>query len=363
MTGILKRLPKQGSQTEGSETGPFWPDTRRLIDTGAITPLISNYVTAAAFNVQPGDIAASWADEINSPLSAAENRDLAAVAQFYAVHLRDAVEAKRQYLEALKGYLVAAAKDDSSLDPDLISDYLNDDKRAKVSFSEMARQLGYPKFGEPTENPLRLLAELPLPIYITTSHHQFLQNELIRTGHKKPETELLYWHDGLKRIPSIFAKEPDYVPSVERPLVYHLYGLDEYPESLVLTEDDFLDFLVKLSSLTHEVKHADKELDVPAVISMALSGTALLLLGYYVTSWEFRVIFKGLVQETGESRNKRTPKSISMQLDPASDQGAEAKKAEIRAYLSTFFEQSHFSVYWGDMRSCVADLWKLWKGA
>ncbi len=284
------------------------------------------------------------------------------VAQLHAVRLKDPVEAKRQYLEALKSYLVAAVQDTPGADPDLVETYLDAAQRSKVSFSTLARDLGYPHYEQVTDSPLRLLAELPLPIYITTSHHRFLQLELLKTNHKQPETAIFYWHDGLKRIPSIFVTEPDYTPTVERPLVYHLFGLDEHPESLVLTEDDYLDFLVRLATLSHEVKHADTELDIPACVTMALSGTALLLLGYAVTDWDFRVLFKGLVQSTGESRSKRTPKSISMQVDPFDFQGDAVKRDEIRAYLSAFFAQSHFSIYWGDMRSCVRDLWQLWQG-
>ena len=362
MSGIFKRIPPQPA---ADVMAPFWPDCKRRIDSGAITPIVSNRVTASLFGAQPSQLAQAWAEDVGSPLGAEDNDDLARVAQFHSVQLKSAVEAKRQYLEALKNYLVAAALAEPNADPELANEFVDPNRRKAISFSELARQFGYPRYRDATHNPLRLLAELPLPIYLTTCHHQFLEHALVRTGHRQPVTEIFYWHDGLKRIPSVFAREPDYVPGVERPLVYHLFGLDEYPESLVLTEDDHLDYLVKLSSLSHEVKHAEKALDIPAFVSIALTGTALLLLGYHVYDWDFRVLFKGLVQATGESRSKRTPKSIFVQVEPLADEDAArdaARQQEIKAYLSQYLAQSHFSVYWGDMQSCVHKLWQLWKG-
>ena len=87
----------------------------------------------------------------------------------------------------------------------------------------------------------------------------------------------------MESIPSIFDEHPDWEPSIERPLVYHLYGLDKYPESMALTEDDFLDLLDKLVELRYQVKLAEttaqgairRRHDLPAPVRMALSGNAL----------------------------------------------------------------------------------------
>ena len=359
MTGAIRKLATLAPVAAPASSGVFWADTRTRIENGAVTPILSNGMVASLFAVTADEIARAWAADIESPLPAAENRDLARVAQFHAVHLKDPVEAKRQYLEALKGYLVAKAQDDPSVDAETVADLLDPDKRGQVTLSRLAQQLGYPRYPDPLQNPLRLLAELPLPIYLTTSPHYFLEWELARTGSRTPETALFYWHDGLRSIPSVFKREPDYTPSRARPLVYHLFGLDDAPESLVLTEDDYLDYLVKLSTLSHEVKYADKQLDIPAPVTLALTGTALLLLGYQVADWDFRVLFKGLVQATRESRMKRTPHSVAMQLAP--EAGAD-RRDEICKYLEQFFEPDHFSVYWGELAACLGQVYRLWKG-
>ena len=43
---------------------------------------------------------------------------------------------------------------------------------------------------------------------------------------------------------SVFEEDPEYKPDKDNPLVYHLFGRLDIPESLVLTEDDYFDFLV-----------------------------------------------------------------------------------------------------------------------
>ena len=94
-------------------------------------------------------------------------------------------------------------------------------------FSEIAHDLGYPRFERAEANPFRLLAEMPMPIYITTSHHKFLEYALTQTQNKKPVSEIFYWGDHLESIKSKFDENPDWEPTVQEPLVYHLYGLDE----------------------------------------------------------------------------------------------------------------------------------------
>ncbi|MEM7345464.1 MAG: SIR2 family protein, partial [Chloroflexota bacterium] len=144
-------------------------------------------------------------------------------------------------------------------------------------------------------------------------------------------------------------------------LVYHLYGLDKYPESLVLTEDDYLDFLIKASEENFEVRHSDQQKRMPSSVLKALSGTSLMLLGYDVYSWEFRALFRGLIKARNDSRanNRNIAEGISMQIEADRDYTDPAK---VKTYLAKYFKQAHFKVYWGDLEACVEDLWKIWKG-
>lgn len=362
----LKRPKLKPPDTIKSREDLFWEDTYGLIKRGAVLPVVSNSILTTIFGNDPTAIATTWAQEIGSPLSAQENRDLTRVAHYCSVQKKSPRNAKLEYHKAIRDYLLGLAQND----PDADTDYI--DNLYQKSFSEIARNLGYPKFPDHNHNPLRLLAELPLPIYLTTSHHTFLETALTQTNRKKPVTEIFYWDDALYTISSIFDKDSGYIPSVERPLVYHLFGVDTYPESLVLSEDDYLRILVKLSSLKPNVKVSESaageesgaKYDLPSDIKIALNGAGLLLLGYPIYEWEFRVLFTWLVQYTSASRQGlNAPNGISVQVKPTPGEQDEEAITRLKAYLEGFFDQQKFKIYWGDMDTCVHDLWTRWIGS
>lgn len=88
-----------------------------------------------------------------------------------------------------------------------------------------------------------MLADLPFKIYLTTSPYTFIEEALRRAG-KQPRTEICRWRRELDSIDSVI--DDTYKPSTHEPLIYHLHGLDRYADSLVLTEDDYLEFLVNV---------------------------------------------------------------------------------------------------------------------
>ena len=142
MTGAIRKLTSPAPVAAPSSSSPLWENTRTLIETGAVTPILSNGVISTLFGAPTGEIACAWAADVGSPLPETENCDLARVAQFHAVHLKDPVEAKRQYLEAIKGYLVARAQDDPNVDNEIVNEFLDPGKRRQMTFSGLARQLG-----------------------------------------------------------------------------------------------------------------------------------------------------------------------------------------------------------------------------
>jgi hypothetical protein len=359
----LPIVPPRASPSAGS----LWsPETQSLIDRGAVLPVISNYLLPGIFVSDPADLATAWAEDITSPLPERDNRELARVAQFFSVKAGGVRKARVEYHNAVKRYLVALAKADPSADAEYVEGLIADPAALEaVSLSEIARNLGYPRFEDPARNPMRLLAELPLPIYLTTCHHTFLEVALAQTGHKEPVTEIFYWDDAQRNIPSIYEREPEYRPSVERPLVYHLFGVDTYPDSIVLSEDDYVSVLMRLSELKRDVKVSDagpggigsSKLDIPSEIKAKLSGDGLLMLGYNVNDWDFRVLFRWLARYTGPSREGLgAPDAVCLQVRPV--QGQDQR---IQEYLTQFFEQKRFKVYWGDPETCVYELWSRWK--
>ena len=137
----------------------------------------------------------------------------------------------------------------------------------------------------------RSIAELPLPVYLTTNYDDFMIRALRHRG-REPTREICRWN----RSPALAAErvvlDPLAEPTPERPVVFHLHGYLDLAESLVLSEDDYLDFLVSVSR--------DESL-LPHQIRRALAGTSLFFVGYALADWDFRVIHRGLVMAAEQS--------------------------------------------------------------
>jgi SIR2-like protein len=171
------------------------------------------------------------------------------------------------------------------------------------------RKIILPDFSkqELRDTPFAFLEDLRLPIYITTNYDEFMETALVGRG-RRPDTEYCRWNSFLRKqseVRSVF-EESDYKPTQENPLVYHLHGLLHYPRSMVLTETDYLDFLINLSK--------DEEL-LPHRIYTALNSTSLLFVGYTLRDINFRFIFRGLMRllGTGLGSGLQLP-SIAVQL-------------------------------------------------
>ena len=226
---------------------------------GLCTPFLGAGAVAHALPLG-AEVAGRWSEVHGYPLDDAH--DLARVAQFLAVHQDDAMYPK-----------------------ELLS----------IEFARMP-----PLDLSVAAEPHVVLASLPLPVFVTTNYDDSMFRALIAAG-KEPRREICRWNlsPALVGEPSPFA-DPSYVPSPATPLVYHLHGRFGLPESLVLTEDDYLDFLVAITR--------DPTI-FPHLIHRALAGTSLLFIGYRLADWDFRVIHRGLVAAT-EASLRRLPPSL-----------------------------------------------------
>jgi hypothetical protein len=310
-----------------------WQQTiAERIKAGKVVPLISN---VASNNLVLGgheELVAAYATYVNYPLG--DNHDLLQMAQFMSVtdeSITDPRAVKEDYINFIKNRLYDIAEADG-VSEDLLAEL--EEEFDDVIFSEFSERLGYPRFDTEPVNPLLILAEFPLPIYLTTSYHNFIEMALKRAG-KEPRTEICRWHKGLESIPSAF--DEDYQPSKETPLVYHLHGFDAHPASLVLTEDDHLEFLVAIS------QNVGRGTDpIPRRVRQAMADSSLVLLGYGLRNWDFRVLFWGLIKPRPLQQT-----SVSIQLVPS-----EIERNYLQKYLSEF----EFKVYWGDIYQYTQEL-------
>jgi hypothetical protein len=214
---------------------------------------------------------------------------------------------------------------------------------------DVARSLatrGEPRYEDPTE-PHSLLAGLPIRVYLTTNYDDFMTRALRRSG-KEPVTVVCPWYRGAENDRA--TRLPDaYQPHAERPLVYHLHGSLHEPGSMVLAEQDYVEFLVNIGKDNSD--EAPRLL--PPDVQLAMTRQPLLFMGYSLNDWSFRVMFHGLRRAVPEVRERR---HISVQLTP--EPGMSSPEAQQRAadYLDRYLARLNIKVYWGSTQDFCAEL-------
>jgi hypothetical protein len=326
------------------DTDIDWDDTISSLQSNKLTPVISNQlVNQMLFG--SGHVA-SWADGIHYPLPDTDN--LSRVAQFLSV-TDDPDRTKRNYLRFLKENLLDLAR----AEPNANREYLERVKRGmtRLTFSELATEwLRYPDFEKEKDHPLRILADMDIDIYLTTSHHAFMEAALRATG-KKPRSEVYCWCDHVQYVVHEECRpNPDFEPAVETPLVYHLHGLDSFAESIVLTEDDHLRFLASI------VQNLGDARFIPHKVRTAIANSLLVLLGYELHAWDLRVLWHGLL-----NAGKRHTRGFSIQLDPDKTEGIRDCEA-FQSYLQEYFDRAKIDVYWGTPQDFMTTLRDKWRG-
>ncbi len=217
------------------------------------------------------ELARELASEAGYPFD--DKSNLARVAQYIASGHRDPLPVKRQVIKSL---------------------------------GERER-LAIDRLGDPDE-PHSILAALRLSVYVTTNYDALMYEALRR----RPDTtavhrELSRWNPLITAAPTIDIEAMS--PTRATPLVFHMHGHSGMPASLVLTEDDYVNYLVKVSDKQHMAEV------LPGVIQEQLVWKPLLFIGYSLEDWNFRVLMRALARQLDTMQRLR----ISVQLPPDPD--------------------------------------------
>lgn len=277
-----------------------WDTLLGRIEAGDCTPFLG--AGASADTLPLGrEIAEKWAAEYKYPFW--DRHDLARVAQYVAV-MRDPIVPKERLCNEFK-----------KVEP--------------------------PNFAAPDE-PHGALAALPLPIYMTTNYDDFMYQALEQAG-KQPRRELCRWniHPSLEDIEIVL--DGHFVPKPAEPVVFHLHGHLSVVDSLVLTEDDYLDFVVATADHSRML--------LPHDIHLAIASTSLIFVGYSLADLDFRVLHRGILARVARGQ-KRLSVTVQLERDDRKE------RDYLKKYFSTLLE---VKVFWGTAGEFTQELHRRWK--
>lgn len=301
-----------------------------------------------------------WAASINYPMS--DDHNLARVAQYQysqvekggSVSLGSWEDPREKYIQFLIGQLLTLSEKDERYKNDeeyrnVVSAFRKTSRGKTHLFSEVATQLEYPRFMDGFEDPLRLLARLPVKIYITTSYSNFLERALEKEG-KTPRTQVCFCAEDLIT-DSDHLPDREFRPTEKNPAVVHLFGLEDYIETLVLSEDDYINFLMNAAE---NYKSDDM---FPSYLRLALPKSNLALLGYHLREWDFRTLFRFISRI--RNINDTDKPSIAIQFKPSLGRMDEASRS--LKYLETYLNRGKFMVEWTSAEVFIYKLWAAWE--
>ncbi len=317
-----------------SQSLEIWPALINNIKKNRCTPVLGHGLAESLIG-QRREIARRWAEHFHFPLSPHLQEDLPQVAQFLSVN-HDIFFPRDQFEAHLRRELIARYGNDL---PENVRD--GEIQNLMAAAGQCLRE------ADPDE-PFGSLSELPFPLIITTVFNSLLENALTASG-KPPESEICQWNPDIDDIPSVYDEEKDYQPSIERPLVYHLFGRLDKPESMVLTEDDYFDYLIGVTR--------NNDL-IPTTVRRKLSDSALLFIGFKLDDWDFRVLFRSIMSREGGRRRRRYA-HVAVQVDP--EQGQIIDPGRAKKYLEKYFGDSDISIFWGNAEDFVRELKLQWR--
>ncbi len=209
----------------------------------------------------------------------------------------------------------------------------------KILLTKLFGNLPPPDFGQ-KDDPHGVLASLYLPCYVTTNSDGFMYRALEWAG-RAPDSAFCHWWDGS-------APEHEYPATFEQPLVYHLHGRHDVEKSMVVTELDYLAFLVRL---------LDQGMDLlPTPVQDGLAERTLLFVGYSLADWTTRVLLKSI---SGSLTGSNQCGAMAINLEPLGEDDDPELRARAREFLSGYLgelQNLDFHIFWGTAKQFVDEL-------
>jgi hypothetical protein len=292
------------------------------------------------------DLARRWAERYRFPFGASFHEQLPQIAQFLST-TQGPDYPRDLFVDELTAEVCRRWPDVATAPPP---------PGAEEPLQRLARLLSVARRLAAQKNPAEphaFLARLPCRLYVTTNSDTLLEDALGDAG-KPPQVEQCHWREqdeGLAQAAdSAAGRGTRPTTTVQQPLVYRLFGDLADSNSLVLTEDDYFNYLINV------VRQHRRPL--PSTGRDLLSRSFLMFLGFRIDDWDFRVFFKLLMSQQGVSQLAGKP-HVAVQFDPEDGRASDPSRA--RRYLERYLQQAQISIFWGSVEEFVQEFNNQWQ--
>jgi hypothetical protein len=326
-----------------------WEALTDSVSAGTCTPILGPGLVEAYVGSRR-ELARELADTYDFPLARHEREELPQVAQYVAVE-HDKALADRRVVALLCEEVQARYRDVLTPEARDVAVRSENVQRQVRWHGELMRQARMHRVQTDPPEPHQALASMPFSLYLNTNVDNLMAEALqeqpsgAAAAKKAPVVEVCPWNEATEGLDSVFAEDPKRTFEPEAPLVYHLFGKVDVPDSLVITQDDYFDALLSVSG---------RKL-LPQAVRKALTGTSLLFIGFQIDDWNFRVLFRSIMNLEGY-RALRRYTHVAVQIDPDEQRFHNPRAA--RRYLMRYFgaAEVRISIYWGNAEDFVREL-------
>jgi hypothetical protein len=147
---------------------------------------------------------------------------------------------------------------------------------------------------------LRGLAEIGFPVVITTNYDRLLERALYAAG-KEPRV-------------AVYSPDPHTVttdfprPTANSPVVYKLHGDIEQPKTIVITDEDYITFVMRMNM-------QEPYDPIPLRLKVYLTDWTTVFVGYSLLDYNLRLLFKTLRWRM-DTASTPTMYSVDLRPDP-----------------------------------------------
>lgn len=327
------------------EEGEFrrWENICSDAELGDLIPILGPDIGAHVHG-NTWELAKELADNYQFPMAKHEAYDLAKVVQYIVIdqsrdHARSQVKnAFGKRIVEKHGDLFSKARKEASS---------NEEARDQFLDAVVGKHL------EDENDVYTILADLKCKLYVTTSFNPLLSKALEQSDREPEQTLYCQWRQTREKHEEGADRQQYGDLDADHPLVYHVFGVDDDDGSMVLTEDEFFDYLIKSSKYSL----------IPDIVKGAWAGGSLIFLGFQLNDWRFRVLFRQIMSMDSTELMKMGQRAhVGVQVNPEDHSVEDVRNA--RLYLQNYFkgkrsvgqDEPDIHIYWGSAADFLREL-------